>query len=312
MNAQYFDKAYWALMADIMNIGVTETNARTATDIRMLKGGHSFRLDLSDSLLPVSGNRKYYPHIAAAETAWQFMGTKDPGFILKHAPKLWSKFVETEEDYDQTGHPSGHKDVLKTAYGWRWRRAFGRDQLQLAVKELADNPTNRQLWVQAWDPARDGLGGPQPKNVPCPIGFSVSRIKDDVHMSVFIRSSDVFVGLPYDVMGYALTLDAIAATVDCTPGSIHFTLAHPHIYEPHWDATRACVFGINHISAQGAKTEYKRYAAAKSPWPFIKVPLPGWSVDEIVDDPEGYVRHVRRLAKRVDSNPWDPYPELVE
>lgn len=298
MRAVTMMQAYRSLFSELSDQGVEELNDRTKTKIMMLRGGHSFKLNLNNRI-PIAGNRKFYPHIAAAETAWQFMGTKDPAFILKKAPKLWSKFVENGE--------------LKTAYGYRWRKAFGRDQLELAVKELRDNPTNRQIWVQAWDPSNDGLGGEQPKNIPCPIGFAISRYKnshvDELHMSVFIRSSDVFVGLPYDVMSYALTLDAIAATVGCIPKTIHFTLAHPHLYEPHWDAVTACTVGFSSRDWQ----LNKKYEDASIDWTENCEPsLPAWTIEEILHSPDDYCTHVQRSMSRVNNNPWDPMPVVIE
>lgn len=296
MQIQSFREAYRGLLLELMNRSVEEVNSRTQTRIKMLQGAHSFKLDLTNGRLPIAGNRAYFPHVAAAETAWQFMGTQDPTFILKHAPKLWSKFVEDGE--------------LKTAYGYRWRKAFGRDQLMQAVDCLENDPTNRQLWVQAWDPTNDGLGGPQPKNIPCPIGFSVSRFRDDVHMSVFVRSSDVFVGLPYDVMAYTLTLDAIAATVGCRPGTLHFTLAHPHLYEPHWNMVRACILGD---WSAGEWRERKEFAEAATSWPSNCGPtLPCWPIEDVLENPDGYIDTVRRLSKRVTNNPWNPMPDVIE
>lgn len=291
---------YRQLLSELLDRGVQETNARTGVKIKLIQGGHSFKLDLTDGTLPVPGNRRYYPRVAAAEVAWQFMGTKDPDFIVSKAPKLWEKFVENGE--------------LKTAYGWRWREAFGRDQLALVISALRDDPTNRQLYVSAWDPRSDGLGGPQPKNIPCPVGFAVSRFEDDLHMSVFVRSSDVFVGLPYDVMGYALTLDALAASVGCRPATLHFTLAHAHIYEPHWLAAKACLGKLSsadqyELERQGQKVEYQR---ARESWVREQPNLPGWTVDQVLADPDGYCATVGRLAKRVPAMAWDPYPVLVE
>jgi len=289
-------EAYRGLLTELLNHGVEEVNARTSTKIKMLQGAHSFKLDLLDGRLPVPGNRRYYPHIAAAEVAWQFMGTKDPAFIVGKAPKLWSKFIEDGE--------------LKTAYGYRWRKAFGRDQLELVMAELRTNPTNRQLYVSSWDPSSDGLGGPQPKNIPCPVGFAVSRFRDDLHMTVLVRSSDVFVGLPYDVMGYALTLDAIAASVGCRPASLHFTLAHPHLYEPHWLATRAC---LGETITGYERSKDRQVEGASSSWVTGCEPdLPGWTVEQVLRDPDGYVEIVKTLAKRVGSNSWDPRPEVIE
>ncbi|AKQ75804.1 thymidylate synthase [Roseobacter phage RDJL Phi 2] len=296
MQSKSFHEAYRSLLSELMNHGVTETNERTRTQIKMLQGGHSFKLDLTSGRLPIAGNRRYYPHVAAAETAWQFMGTKDPDFIVSKAPKLWSKFVEDGE--------------LKTAYGHRWREAFGRDQIKLAVTELMDNPTNRQLFISAWDPSCDGLGGPQPKNIPCPVGFTVSRFGDDLHMSVFIRSSDVFVGLPYDVMCYALTADAIAAEAGLRPATLHVTLAHPHLYEPHWNAVKACLTGD---WSAGEWREQKEFAKASTTWASGCEPtLPAWPIDDILENPDGYIDTVRRLSKRVTNNSWDPCPEVIE
>jgi len=286
-----FSKTYKSLVSEIMDVGTTEKNERTGVEIKMIEGGASFKLDLSYGKLPVVGNRAMYPHIAAAETAWQFMGTKDPSFIMAYAPKLWSKFIEDDE--------------LKTAYGYRWREHFGRDQLIDALNQLVVNQTNRQLYISAWDPSADGLGADnQPKNIPCPVGFSVSRSKDKLHMSVFLRSSDVFVGLPYDVMGYALTMDAIAASVGITPASLHVTLAHPHIYKPHWGYANAHLRegDIIPLDEKGLSLQQGLHEPS----------LPGWTVDQILKNPGAYVDTVRRLSKRVVRHKWDPMPKVVE
>jgi thymidylate synthase len=294
-------EAYRGLLTELVNHGVEETNARTGVRIKMLQGATSFKLDLRGGRLPLPGNRRYYPRVAAAEVAWQLMGTRDPSFIVGKAPKMWEKFIEDGQ--------------LKTAYGWRWREAFGRDQLALLVDALRDDPTNRQLYVSAWDPRSDGLGGPQPKNIPCPVGFSVSRFMDDLHMSVFVRSSDVFVGLPYDVMGYALTLDAVAATVGCRPATLHFTLAHPHLYEPHWLAAKACTTGLESVDHYelGRTKRLDEFKQATTHWAHDCEPnLPGWTLDQVLRDPDAYCDTVALLAKRVGRHAWDPCPVLVE
>lgn len=289
---QNFSFVYKQLLTELYHRGLWEINARTGVGVRMLRGGFSFKLDLANGYLPLPGNRAYFPRVAAAEVAWQFLGTQDPSFILEYAPKMWSKFVESEKVDDD---PRNNRRVLKTAYGYRWKKHFGRDQLAMACDQLMNNPTNRQLYLSAWDPAADGLGGPdQPKNIPCPVGFSLTRTEDEVHASVFLRSSDVFVGLPYDVMGYALTLDAIAMSVQLRPGTLHFTLAHPHYYDPHAQAVEDCVMG-------------------KQEWISRHEPvLPRWRIEEVEADPDRYVGFVTRLAKQVKRHDWNPMPEVIE
>lgn len=277
MRPESMNTNYMALLDELLHRGTTETNARTGVDVRMLEGGWSFKLDLSSGRLPVPGNRRYWPKVAAAETAWQFMGTKDPSWIMSKAPKIWGHFIEDGE--------------LKTAYGYRWRKHFGRDQLLSAVSELQANPTNRQLYVSAWDPAVDGLGGEQPKNVPCPVGFSLTTSDGRLHCSMFLRSSDVFVGLPYDVMGYALTTDALARTVGLVPGALHVTLAHPHYYMTHDQYVR-----------DSMPSERKWLEN-------VEPSLPGWSVDEVLYAPDSYVQALAR--QRTRRHDWSPLPELV-
>lgn len=288
-----FHETYRGLLHKCMK-GYAEVNARTKTKVMIADGPQSFSVHLGAGL-PVAGNRKYWPHIAAAETAWQFMGTRDPSFILKHAPKLWSKFVEQEP-----GDPLGERmeemvDVLKTAYGYRWRKAFGRDQVQLALDALTADSTNRQVYLQAWDPRSDGLGQPdQPKNIPCPIGFSLNVVNNKLNCAVFIRSSDVFVGLPYDVMGYALTADAFASSLGITPGVLHVTLAHAHIYEPHFKAVMDCQEGPH------------------KQWTSPRVPLPAWPIAMIEQSPDAYITQLKLQSKRTDFPEWDPQPIVVE
>ena len=278
MRTDSFHRAYHGLLCELLHAD-EETNRRTGTKIKLLDGGHSFKLDLSDGQLPVVHNRRYFPRVAAAETAWQFMGTQDPSFILQHAPKIWQDFVEAD-------------GKIRCAYGYRWRSHFGRDQVEMALRALAEDPSNRQVYVSTWDPATDGLGAPdQPKNVPCITSFSLTRTGRYIHMSVFIRSSDVFVGLPYDVMGYALNLDAFAASCGYVPGTLHVTLAHPHVYEPHFKALRRSVSGI--WSGSGTPS------------------LPCWTIENILEHPDEYVGVVKTMADRVQWNEWDPKPGVV-
>jgi len=287
VKAQSIHEAYRSLLTELRS-GTDlflEKNRRTGVDVVSIPGGWSFKLSLLDGRLPVPGNRRYFPPIAAAETAWQLMGTKDPAWVNERAPKLWSDFVEEDGS-------------VRAAYGYRWRVHFGRDQLQMAISALNRDPTDRRVFVSTWDPSQDGLGQEgQPRNVPCITGFSLTRTGSLLHASVFLRSSDVFVGLPYDIMNYALLLDAAAATLDCVPATLHFTLAHAHLYEPHRQAVFQCIHGSH---ADWMKAED------------VSPQLPAWSLESIQLDPQGYLNHVQTLTGRVRKHAWSVQPELVK
>lgn len=309
-----FTHQYETLLREVLKHN-PEHNFRTKTRIRTIPHPVHIQLSMHDGKLPVAGNRAYYPGVAAAEAAWQTLGTTDPQFIMGHAPKLWGKFL------DQHGR-------LPTAYGYRWAKEFGRDQIAMAISALHVDPSNRQIWVQAWDPRCDGLGEPnQPLNIPCPIGFSLTVTEGCLNMAVFIRSSDVFVGLPYDVMAYALTLDMLATELDRAPGFLTFTLAHAHLYETHWlaaqlstdnldfegkskyhEAQRICE-KLDLPVAEALKTlEEMRIWGSPSD---VEPSLPDWAWSEVQTNPEGYVRRVKALASRVGKHGWNYKPEVV-
>lgn len=238
MDITHFGSHYMDLLEELMGVGACEEiNKRTGVKIRAAYGPRAFSVDLFRGL-QLPGNRAYYPKVAAAEVAWMLQGTRDPKLIMEHAPKLWGKFIEQGHN-DLTGE---QEDQIKAAYGYRWRKAFGRDQLTWAVCALRDDPSNRQCWVTAWDASSDGCGWPvQPKNIPCPVGFSINIIGGRLHMAVFIRSSDVYVGLPYDVMAYSMLAALIGRELGVALGQLHVTLAHAHIYEPHFEMANECL-----------------------------------------------------------------------
>lgn len=284
----FFD-AYGAIVAWVFS-GETELNKRTGVRVKVGRGGTAFRVDLSDGLLPTVGFRKTFPKSAAAEVAWYLRGEQDATFIRKYAP-LWDKFVEPiAQKTDEW--PYIHKtEGVKAAYGYRWRNHFGRDQIRLAVEALKRDPSDRRCYISAWDPAEDGLGALGQRNVPCPAAFTFSVLGGELHSSFFLRSSDVFVGLPYDVMGHALLMDAVAHELRLRPGVMHVTLAHAHLYESHWDLT-----------VEMMKQE-----------PVVPaLQLPGWTLSQVERAPDDYVARYAEEAKRLTWPAYNPRPDVIE
>lgn len=279
-----FYDAYGAILAWVFE-GRVETNERTGVKVRVGRGGTSFRVDLSDGVLPTIGFRKTFPRSAAAEVAWYLQGLREVDFIRQYAP-LWDKFVEPIEV------DGAILEGVAAAYGYRWRHHFKRDQIGEAIEALRRDPSDRRVFISAWDPAVDGLGTVGQRNVPCPTNFTLSVHNRELHSSLFLRSSDIFVGLPYDVMGHALLMDAIAQELGgLSLGVMHVTLAHAHLYEPHWQMTEEAF--------REAPVVPQLY-------------LPGWSVSRIEFDPHGYVAAVAVEAK---AHPWptfSPKPHVVE
>jgi len=226
-----FGTVYRKLLRDLLDKdhAIVEVNKRTKTRVAILPGAQAFQLDLQDGRLPLNGLRRTYPRTAATEIAWFLKGARDVAWLEERNVRIWSDFAEKNGE-------------VANAYGYRWRSAFGRDQIDAAVETLKRDPSSRQVYVTAWSGRSDGLGK-KGKNFPCPVGFTLNIINNQLHSTLMMRSSDVFVGLPYDVMGHAMLMAILAGWIDkrLTLGTMSVTLAHAHMYQDHWDLARQCL-----------------------------------------------------------------------
>jgi thymidylate synthase len=126
--------------------------------------------------------------------------------------------------------------VVTVAYGYRWRKHFGRDQLGLLVDLLKKDPSSRHGVVITWDPAGDGLGGTQKKNVPCPYTFTVNIIGGKLHLHNIVRSNDMVLGFPSDVAGFALLQCILAQKLGVSPGVYSHSISNAHVWDNQYEA----------------------------------------------------------------------------
>lgn len=213
-----FDQQYKNAILDILNTGYEEHNERTGHRTKILPG-ITFNLDNGFPLLTL---RSIPVKIFVAEQIWFIMGSKNPDDFVRKYTKIWDDF--TEED-----------GTVAAAYGYRWRTAFGRDQLGLLVKHLTEQPGSRHGVIVTWDPREDGLGNPQSKkNVPCPYTFTVNIIGNKLHIHSVVRSNDMMLGCPHDVAGFALLQAILAAKLGVQSGKLTHTISNAHIYDIHY------------------------------------------------------------------------------
>lgn len=214
-----FDKQYTDLVRSLLpsNAKTVQINKRTGSRVTAMLHTN-VQHDMKHGM-PLISMRMVWPHIAMAELLWTIGGEKNVVWLSRYS-KMWSKFSVNNE--------------VEAAYGWRWRKAFGRDQLNLAVEAIRRDESDRQVVVMAWDSREDALGSSPKKNVPCPLGFSLQVVDGRLNMHVFQRSCDVVCGLPYDMMMYGLLLQLGGEILGLVPGLVTFSLSHVHMYEVHW------------------------------------------------------------------------------
>lgn len=216
-----FDEVYQNIIKDIMENGSDDFNQRTGM-LTKAKAGVSFSLDLEKDGFPILTLRRQPIKSPIAEQVWFLQGTDDVSFLQRYT-KIWDAFLDDD-------------GKLKSSYGYRWRKAFKKDQIDEVVNLLKSDPTSRHGVVITWDPNDDGYFGTQKRNVPCPFTFTVMIISGRLCLHNMVRSNDMILGMPFDVFGFALLQSIIAQEVGVPVGIYTHSISNAHIYENHFEA----------------------------------------------------------------------------
>lgn len=114
------------------------------------------------------------------------------------------------------------------------------DQLQEAIDRIKHDPYSRRIIVNAWNP-----GEVNPHDValpPCHMFFQffVTPEAGDVEekpkylsLSMYQRSCDMFLGVPFNIASYALLLHMVSHVTGLTAKELVITLGDAHIYDDH-------------------------------------------------------------------------------
>jgi thymidylate synthase len=221
-----FDTIYQNLIKRIMTDGVEELNERTGHKTKSLPG-LTFQIDIEKDGFPVLTLRKNPIKSPIAEQVWFLSGDKDTEFLRKYT-KMWDEFIE----------PDG---TITSAYGYRWKHHFKRDQIQNLVDLLTNDKSSRHGVIITWDPNDDGHGGTAKKNVPCPFAFTVNVIGGRLHLHNIIRSNDMMLGCPFDTFGFALLMCTLAQKLGVKPGIYTHTISNAHIYDIHFEGAEELI-----------------------------------------------------------------------
>jgi thymidylate synthase len=117
-------------------------------------------------------------------------------------------------------------------------------QLEYVVAKLKADHDTRQAGLTIW---RENP--PTTKDVPCTVAAFFSLRGMTLNAHVFMRSSDVWLGVPYDVFNFSMLAHLIcghlnderAADDVYSPGKLYLTAASSHLYETNWDDAKLCL-----------------------------------------------------------------------
>ncbi len=231
-------KQYLHLMQEILDNGIKQSN-RTGIDTYTLPGA-MLKFDLRDGF-PAVTTKKLAFNAVKGELIGFLRGCSNVLDFQALGCNVWNQnaFAPGWVENISCEYPGD----LGRIYSVQWRNygagAYchaGIDQIAIALDTLRNNPHSRRIIVNAWNPAElDEACLP-----PCHVLFQLLPHVDSkvLHMTMYQRSCDMFLGVPFNIASYALLLELFAAWSGYTAGTLTMFLADAHIYENHVDQVR--------------------------------------------------------------------------
>jgi thymidylate synthase len=207
---------------------------------------HTTSFDMSRPVVLCPGRKLSYTFLAA-EALWILAGDDRVETIAPYNPNI-AQFS------DDGVHFAG-------AYG-----APIVAQFDYVVSALLRDRDTRQAGLTIWRP-----NPPPSKDVPCTVAIWFSIRADRLNCHVFMRSSDAWLGLPYDVFVFSMLAAKVACAYNAPPlslardatdeapvfttlapiglGWLHLTAASEHLYARDFEAAKACV--VDDVTPRG-------------------------------------------------------------
>lgn len=233
---QYID-----LVKDVLTNGTSKPN-RTEIPTPYTVFGRQIRFDLSKGL-PVLTTKKMAIKACVAELLWFIEGSPDerrlaeiqygkPRTELKDKRTIWSDNYEAWTNKKVSEVECAN---LGCVYGTQWRdfemsdwSEIGLfDQLKWLINELKINPNSRKMIMLSYSPAQ--IENAALTACHTQVQFQVQNGKLNCMWTQ--ASVDLFLGLPFNIMSYAILTHMLAKEVGLEVGELIGSLGDVHIYE---------------------------------------------------------------------------------
>jgi thymidylate synthase len=194
--------------------------------------GLQMRYDLRQGF-PAVTTKKLAFRSCAAELLWFLEGSNDERRLaeITHGTREGVTTIWTPNSLAPYWRPRAKfaGDVGRI-YGVQWRDFGGVDQIAELIQNIKQDPLSRRHILTAWNPPEiDDMALP-----PCHVmaQFYVTR---DWRLScqLYQRSSDMFLGAPFNIASYSLLTHMIAQVCDLGVGEFIHCIGDAHIYTNH-------------------------------------------------------------------------------
>jgi thymidylate synthase len=261
-NKRHPEYQYLDLAQEILDDGIWVTDRGTDVRLKSLFG-RQCHYDLSQGF-PLLTTKKVYWKGVLHELYWFLSGQTNIKYLVDNKVHIWDdypykiyankfearnpksesllsrdEFIEKIAGDEKFAREWGN---LPRIYGEMWRhwptRKPGKtiDQLAWIIQELTDDPGAKNCIVNSWNPEYLYTMADREDTSYFPIChnmYQVSLKGGKLYLQLYQRSSDLFLGVPFNIASYALLTIILAKILRVEPGEFIHTFGDVHIYENH-------------------------------------------------------------------------------
>ncbi len=224
-------KQYQQLLQDILDNGVAKGD-RTGTGTLSVFG-RQLRHDLAAGF-PLLTTKKLHLKSIVNELLWFLRGDTNTAWLKANGVSIWDEWATESGD-------------LGPIYGAQWTAWPTRDggtinQIDYVLHCLRHNPDSRRILFHGWNveflpdetlSPQDNARAGRMALPPCHLLYQFYVAEGRLSAQLYIRSSDSFLGLPYNMASLALLTMMLAQQSDLVPGEIIISTGDSHLYSNH-------------------------------------------------------------------------------
>jgi len=245
---------YEDLLREVFNDGAPKGD-RTGTGTRSVFG-RQIKYDLSEGF-PLITTKKVSFRLIATELLWLLSGDTNIRPLLLQKNPIWTEWP-FKNYLKKVGKPIPEQDSeewtqqikefeqqvvndedfareygdLGPVYGKQWREWLGADgvpidQIATVIEQLKTDPDSRRIIVSAWNVT----DLPQMALSPCHAFFQFYVANGKLSCMLTQRSSDMFLGVPFNIASYSLLTHMIADQLGLEVGEFTWSSGDTHIYD---------------------------------------------------------------------------------
>ena len=222
------DTKYLELLRDVYENG-TDKSDRTGVGTRS-DFGVFLKFNLKEGF-PLLTSRFIPFRLIFEETMFFLRGDTNTKILEEKNVNIW-KGNTSREFLDNKGLYNLEEGSLGKGYSFQWRNFggsdidIGVDQIKELLDSLKNNPDSRRHVVSAWNPKQMNET-PLP---PCHILHQYYIANNKLSNNFYMRSSDLYHGLPFNIASYALLNSIFSKYLGLEQGSLTYMAGDAHIY----------------------------------------------------------------------------------